>query len=51
LRFPQFDRQFFDTLILAVFAVGALLAGLRLWQDFTRPLPADDDDDDSPAGA
>lgn len=31
--------QFFDLLIVAVIAVGGTFAGLRLYRDFTRPLP------------
>ena len=31
--------QFFDTLILAVILIGLALAAVRLYADFTRPLP------------
>lgn len=31
--------QFFDTLIIVVILVGLALAAVRLYQDFTRPLP------------
>ena len=32
----------FDLLIYAVIVVGLILAGRRLYQDFTRPLPNDE---------
>jgi hypothetical protein len=35
--------QFFDTLIIIVILVGLALAAVRLYQDFTRPLPEKDD--------
>lgn len=31
--------EFFDTLILAVAVIGLALAAVRLYADFTRPLP------------
>lgn len=31
--------EFFDALILAVIVVGLALAAVRLYADFTRPLP------------
>lgn len=35
-------REVFDTFIIVVMIIGAALAAVRLYQDFTRPL--DDDD-------
>jgi hypothetical protein len=32
-------REFFDTLILIVILIGGALAFVRLYRDFTRPLP------------
>lgn len=43
MYFEFADRQFWDTLIFAVFGVGVLLAGIRLYRDFTRPLPPNRD--------
>lgn len=34
-------RQFFDTLILIVIIIGLALAAVRIYRDFTRPLPGD----------
>jgi hypothetical protein len=31
--------EFFDTLILVILIVGLALSGVRLYRDFTRPLP------------
>jgi len=31
--------QFFDALVIAVIVIGAALAAVRLYRDFTRPLP------------
>lgn len=31
--------EFFDTLIIVIVIVGLALAGVRLYRDFTRPLP------------
>jgi hypothetical protein len=36
-----FSREFFDTLIIVVVIIGAAFALLRLYRDFTRPLPGD----------
>jgi hypothetical protein len=36
--------QFFDTLIIVVILVGLALAAVRLYQDFTRPLPPENED-------
>ncbi len=35
--------EFFDTLIVVVILVGLALAAVRLYKDFTRPLPPDED--------
>ena len=35
--------EFFDTLIVVVILVGLALAAVRLYKDFTRPLPPEDD--------
>jgi hypothetical protein len=37
--------ELFDTLIIAVILIGLALAAVRLYADFTRPLPAASDDD------
>lgn len=34
-----FTREFFDLLIIIVIILGGALAVVRLYQDFTRPLP------------
>jgi len=31
--------EFFDTLIIVVMIIGAALVAVRLYKDFTRPLP------------
>lgn len=36
--------EIFDALVFAVIIVGVALAALRLYRDFTRPLPDADDD-------
>lgn len=33
--------EFFDTLIIVIMVVGIALAAVRLYRDFTRPLPPD----------
>lgn len=33
--------EFFDTLIVVVMIIGIALAAVRLYRDFTRPLPPD----------
>jgi hypothetical protein len=44
--------ELFDLLIIAVIIIGLALAAVRLYADFTRPLPPprprDDDDDTRP---
>lgn len=40
--------EFFDTLIVVVIILGIALAVVRLYADFTRPLPPDDDEDTRP---
>ena len=49
-------REVFDALIIGVIIVGLALAGVRLYTDFTRPLPhrerpewADEDTHPNPA--
>lgn len=37
----MFTREFFDTLIIVVVIVGLAFAAVRLYRDFTRPLPGD----------
>lgn len=34
--------EFFDTLVVVVIILGGALAVVRLYADFTRPLPEDD---------
>lgn len=40
--------QFFDALIIGVIVIGLALAAVRLYADFTRPLPPVRDDDTRP---
>ncbi len=40
-------REFFDTLIIIVIIVGLAWAAVRLYADFTRPLPPPMDDEDT----
>jgi cytochrome c oxidase assembly protein Cox11 len=35
----ELTREFFDTLIIVVIVIGLALASVRLYRDFTRPLP------------
>lgn len=37
-------REVFDALIIAVIIIGIALAAVRLYDDFTRPLPNDEDE-------
>lgn len=37
-------REVFDALIIAVIIIGLALAAVRLYDDFTRPLPDDEDE-------
>jgi hypothetical protein len=39
--------EFFDVLIIIVVLLGLALAGVRLYDDFTRPLPPAEADDDT----
>jgi hypothetical protein len=39
MNFEFMTREVFDTLILTVVVIGLALAGVRLYRDFTRPLP------------
>jgi cytochrome c oxidase assembly protein Cox11 len=45
-----FSREFFDTLIIVVVIIGLAFAALRLYRDFTRPLPPEfrPGEDDTP---
>jgi hypothetical protein len=37
---PAFlTREFFDTLIIVIVIIGTALAAVRVYRDFTRPLP------------
>ena len=36
-------RDVFDALIIAVIIIGGAMAAVRLYRDFTRPLPQEDD--------
>ncbi len=37
---PSFlTREFFDTLIIVIVVIGTALAAVRIYRDFTRPLP------------
>ncbi len=46
MRLEFLDRQLFDFLIYFVFTTGVIAAVIRLYRDFTRPLPADKHPDD-----
>ncbi len=37
--FEFMTREVFDALIIAVIVIGGALAAVRLYRDFTRPLP------------
>jgi len=39
MRFEFLTPQVFDLLIIAVIIIGLALAAVRLYADFTRPLP------------
>ncbi|GAB4312916.1 MAG: hypothetical protein Kow00117_05660 [Phototrophicales bacterium] len=41
--FDFMTREVFDTLIIAVIIIGSAFAAVRLYRDFTRPLPNEDD--------
>jgi uncharacterized membrane protein len=43
MYFEFADRQFWDTLIFIVFGIGVVAAVIRLYTDFTRPLPGQDE--------
>ncbi|MEM6281432.1 MAG: hypothetical protein AAF787_04490 [Chloroflexota bacterium] len=45
MQFDFLTREVFDTLIFIVFGFGVIAAIVRLYQDFTRPLPPPDGDD------
>ena len=44
--FSFMTREMFDILILINIAVGLVLAGIRLRQDLTRPLPPENKSED-----
>lgn len=37
-------REVFDALIIVVIVIGMALAAMRLYDDFTRPLPDDEEE-------
>lgn len=39
MSFDFMTREVWDTLILAVIVIGSALAAVRLYRDFTQPLP------------
>jgi hypothetical protein len=41
--------EFFDTLIIVVIIIGLALAVVRLYADFTRHLPNDEDTKENPS--
>lgn len=41
--------EFFDTLIVIIILIGLALAGIRLYSDFTRPLPGERSQEDRPS--
>jgi hypothetical protein len=46
---PAFlTREFFDTLIIVIVIIGTGLAAVRVYRDFTRPLPTLPPDDFTP---
>jgi hypothetical protein len=42
--YPFLTREVFDALIIGVILIGVALAAVRLYRDFTRPLPPEDED-------
>ena len=42
--FRFMTREMFDLLIIIVIVVGLVLASIRLYQDLSRPLPSDDNE-------
>jgi hypothetical protein len=48
MNLSSLTREFFDTLIVVVIILGLALAVVRLYADFTRPLPPEDDEDTRP---
>jgi len=44
----SFTPEFFDTLVIVVIIIGLALAVVRLYADFTRKLPPDQDEDTKP---
>jgi hypothetical protein len=39
MQFDFMTREVFDILIFIVFGIGIIAAAIRIYQDFTRPLP------------
>ncbi len=39
--FSPLTPQFFDALVIIVIGIGLVLAGVRLYRDFTRPLSSE----------
>lgn len=54
MTFEFMTREVWDTLILVVILIGTALAAVRLYRDFTRPLPgtrgSDSIDEDTQPG-
>lgn len=49
MRFEFMTRELWEALIAAVLILGAALVAVRLYADFSRPLPPDDpSSDDAP---
>jgi hypothetical protein len=48
MNLSSLTPEFFSTLIVVVIILGAALAVVRLYADFTRPLPPEDDEDTRP---
>ncbi len=44
----NFTPEFFDTLVIVVIILGLALALVRLYADFSRKLPPEDDEDTKP---
>ena len=40
----SFTPEFFNTLVIVIIIIGLALAFVRLYRDFTRPLPPDEDE-------
>ncbi|MEO1665703.1 MAG: hypothetical protein AAFU54_13790 [Chloroflexota bacterium] len=51
MQFDFLTREVFDVLIYIVFGLGVIAAAVRIYQDFTRPLPPPDGDDERSSSA